>query len=262
MNSTELMALLRAKFSEPDWALVEEVRDSTGYAKQGKRMDAMALGLWPSRGMEVLGFELKVSRSDLARELLNPEKADDFYSYVDRWYLVLSDKNLLKPGELPPTWGLIAPRGDTLAIITEAPKHKTKPLDRLFIAAIVRRLRASYILKNDLNELVKKTASERIDEAVRGVTYERDRAGERVKELQETIGGFQKASGVNINEWNHGDIGAAVQIVLRHGPKKILQDFDWMIQRTATLLEQMQAARAGAVDALDKIDETEGAVTV
>ena len=58
MNTRQLYVLLRQRYqNQKGWALVEEVRDATGGA--GSRFaDAIAFGLYPSRGMEML-FVLK-----------------------------------------------------------------------------------------------------------------------------------------------------------------------------------------------------------
>ena len=62
------MALLALRYAPPAYAFFEEVRAQTGYAAGGSA-DGLALSLWPSRGIELHGFEVKVSRSDWLREL-------------------------------------------------------------------------------------------------------------------------------------------------------------------------------------------------
>lgn len=69
---------------------------------------------------EILGFEVKVSRSDWLSELKKPEKADSLARYCDRWYLVISDPKIVKDGELPPTWGLLCRKGDRLVEVVKA----------------------------------------------------------------------------------------------------------------------------------------------
>ena len=49
-------------------------------------------------------------RSDWLRELRDPAKAEEFRRYCDRWWLVVSDCAIVKPGELPTGWGLLARR--------------------------------------------------------------------------------------------------------------------------------------------------------
>lgn len=55
---------------------------------------------------------------------------------------VVSDRKIVEPGELPPTWGLLAPRGEHLAAVVEAPKLTPVELGRPFLAAVCRAAQA------------------------------------------------------------------------------------------------------------------------
>jgi hypothetical protein len=141
-KTDELKALMRSRFCPPEWALFFEVFASTGYAAGG-RADAVAMNLYPSRGLTVNGFEFKVSRADWLRELKDGAKAETIFGYCDHWWLVVGDRSIVKANELPEPWGLIAPRKRSamhgtdayeLAIVKQAPKLNPQPLDRAFIA--------------------------------------------------------------------------------------------------------------------------------
>ena len=67
-----------------------------------------------------------------------PEKAAEFTPYMTFWWLVVSDKALVKPGELPDGWGLMAPRGGQLAVVTKAARRKPEPLPRTMLASLLR----------------------------------------------------------------------------------------------------------------------------
>jgi hypothetical protein len=81
------------------------VRNSTGYGD--RTCDAIAMSLWPSRGLELHGIEIKCSRGDWLHELKRPDKADKMFKYFDRWWLAVSDESVAHDYEIPPTWGLI-----------------------------------------------------------------------------------------------------------------------------------------------------------
>jgi hypothetical protein len=99
----------------------------------------MAMSLWPSRGLLLSAFEVKCSRSDWLRELKDPSKAEAFQRYVDFFYLVVSDEKIVAPGELPVTWGLMAPRGGGLGVVVEAPRLQgAQPMSRGMLAALLR----------------------------------------------------------------------------------------------------------------------------
>ena len=67
------------------------------------------------------GHEVKISRADWLAELRDPTKAEAFRPYMHYWWLVVPDKSIVKPGELPEGWGLLTIRGNGLAQVIEAP---------------------------------------------------------------------------------------------------------------------------------------------
>ena len=106
----DLYLRLQGTFSPPAYITLEEVRDATGF--DGHRTaDAIAVSLYRSRGKAIWGFEMKVSRSDWLHELKQPEKAESIMRYCDYWALVVPNKDIVKPGELPATWGMYVELG-------------------------------------------------------------------------------------------------------------------------------------------------------
>lgn len=98
------------------------VRSDAGFDAK-RTADFMALDLWPSSGLVLHGHEVKISRSDWLNELKDPEKAGAFLPHVDYWWLVIADRNMVKDGELPKEWGMMAPRADgVLAVVKQAPR--------------------------------------------------------------------------------------------------------------------------------------------
>ena len=139
-HEAAVIAALKERFCAPAWALIPHVRNGTGYQRTTPRTaDAIAMSLWPSRGLELHGFEVKVSRADWVKELENPAKAESICRFCDRWWLTVGDAEIVWAGELPPTWGLLVPKGDKLVAKVEAPKLEAMPGDRLFLAALLRK---------------------------------------------------------------------------------------------------------------------------
>lgn len=138
-RSEEIFDRLAASYRQGEWVVLPQLRDGTGW--QGWRTaDAIAMNCWPSRGLEVHGFEIKVSRADWQRELKNPQKAESIFAYCDRFWLVVpADAEIVRAGELPTTWGLMRV-GDVVELTVEAPKLTPTPLDRAFLASILRGL--------------------------------------------------------------------------------------------------------------------------
>ncbi len=76
--------------------------------KSLRRCDLIRVGV-ASRGNEIDGHELKVTRSDWLRELDTPVKADAWWPYCTRWWIV-APPGVVLDGELPAGWGLMEPR--------------------------------------------------------------------------------------------------------------------------------------------------------
>lgn len=140
VTADSLVAQLEQHFYGPrEWVVLRQVPNGTG-AGAGRTADAVAMNCWPSRGMEIHGFEIKTARGDWLREVRAPEKAEAVAQYCDRWFIVVPSRTLVEPRELPPTWGLIVL--DEKPSMTHAQRClRAKRLDRGFLAAVLRALR-------------------------------------------------------------------------------------------------------------------------
>lgn len=87
MKAHEVLDAIMAAHCLPEWACFAEVRNATG-ANAKRSADAVALNLWPSRGLTVRGFEIKVSKADLRNEIAQPDKAEAIATYCDEWWIV------------------------------------------------------------------------------------------------------------------------------------------------------------------------------
>ena len=120
------------------YAYAEHVRSHAGFDAR-RTADFIAMDLWPMKGLHLHGHEVKVSRSDWLTELRDPSKAEEFKRYMDRWWLVVSDRSIVKPGELPDGWGLMAPdKHGNLRVIRPAPILTPEPMPRTMFAALLR----------------------------------------------------------------------------------------------------------------------------
>jgi hypothetical protein len=96
---------LEAAYQPPEWYIGFEVGNSTG-ANTRRHADATAINAYPSQGYTIRGFEIKVSKQDLAAELQQGGKSDSIAQYCDYWFLV-TPKGLTDDFTLPPTWGVL-----------------------------------------------------------------------------------------------------------------------------------------------------------
>jgi len=134
-----IQSLLVKRFCAPEWAYFSSVFDRTGYYYGGRIADGVAMNLYPSKGLSLTCFEIKVSRADLMAELKDMTKSEGVGKYCDFFVLVIP-QGIVLPKELPEDWGILTVNGEELRY-TRKPKKRADvaPLDRGFVASILRR---------------------------------------------------------------------------------------------------------------------------
>lgn len=236
MSASFVVAALREMYPTRAYAFFEQVANGTGWT--GRRYgDAMALSLWPSRGLDLYGFEVKVSRSDWKREVEDPAKADDIARYCDFWFIA-TPAGLIDVTELPPTWGLIEVNANKKATIAhQATRLEAKTLDRKFVAALLRRQSES------LDGLLREARiAGRNEGAVTGspdIALRLERTESQLSDLREIVDKFDKASGLTLSRgWPEvSSVGKAV---------KLLLDGEYRADHVVRLRNEAEAMRSTA----------------
>ena len=211
-RSDELGMMIRAKYPGPAWVVLGEVRDGVGFNTAGRSADAMAFGVWPSRGLRIVGFESKSHRNDWLRELKRPEKAESIARFCDEWWLV-SGPGVARLDEIPPAWGWYEAGKRGLSAMKQPQAPAPAVLDRTFLMSIIRNLSRSYVPRSDVEAAV----SAKLEDAIEA---ERDRKSYRLENLvkmEKRVDEFMKASGIDItSEWRFpvADVGKVVRMVL------------------------------------------------
>lgn len=251
MNCSDIRKLMHIRYAAPEWALFEEVANGTGGSIK-RYADAIAVGLFPSRGLSIQGFEIKVSRSDLKSELMNPEKAEEIAQYCDRWWIV-APAGMVKPEELPETWGLVEAYENCLRNKKEAAKLEAKPLTRKFFCALARR--AHEVNQSTLNGLIAARTQEQADQfykkqqemikardEFRGYSSKAARYDELIKNLKE----IEDKTGVNlIDQWHgHTDFLRAAEFVKKTGVLQAYQGIASIQELLKNNLEKIDKAMA------------------
>jgi len=240
----DLAEQLDARFCAPEWAIFFEVANGLGVNSR-RYADAIAMSLFPSRGLDIHGIEIKRSRGDWLRELKDPRKADVIAQYCDFWWLVTSDEKVADKNEVPKTWGLLVSNGKELRQVKRAERMKPKPVDRGFMGAMFRRAHEwlGVELKKDRRVVDAEERGYR-----RGIEERdwkiKDASSDLVK-LQKRIKEFEERSGVNIDTWHAGNIGDAVKTFLHYSRQCDVTDemervAKW-IEETATGLREQVA---------------------
>lgn len=238
---------LRARFCAPEWAIFFEVASGLGLDNR-RYADAIAMSLFPSRGLDIHGIEIKTARGDWLRELKNPEKADPIAKYCDFWWLVAGDEKVADKNEMPRNWGLLVSNGKELRQVKRAERMKPKPVDRPFMGAMFRRAHEQIQaeLKNDSRVVAAR------EEGYKAGLEERDwklkDSSEELAKLQEAVKEFEKASGVTISRWDHGNVGAAVKAFMYAQKHDVTDD----LNRTAGWIEELAKGLRDRVAIIEK----------
>lgn len=223
---------LRQHFAAPEFAYLSEVRNGTGYGRATTRTaDAMAFSLWPSRGLELHGIEIKSARHDWLREKDNPEKADAIGKYCDRWWLAIGDASVADVGELPAPWGLLVFVDGRIKVAKVAERLDAKPIDRLLLAAILRRAAegcADHVHRDEVAATSAALINAAREEGASEARSEHAREQRYHEELKATIANFEKTSGVALDRWTHGDVGLAVRAMTCKTPAELRQSFEYI----------------------------------
>lgn len=136
-----MISKLRELYPSPEWAFFEQVRSATGSGPDIRIADGIAVNLWRSKGVQVHGFEEKVSRADFQRELKQPDKAK-IAAYCSHFFLVVPapwKRIVLSLGELPRGWGLIEIGTGCPVTVHEADERTAvRDLDADFMRSLLR----------------------------------------------------------------------------------------------------------------------------
>ena len=106
-EAEDIYLLLKERFSDSrQWLCASEVSNTTGGGS--RRLDYVAANCYPSEGFGIHAFEVKISKSDLRRELTTPDKHNLFFEDIDYYSIVAPDYVLDKEycEIVPKNWGI------------------------------------------------------------------------------------------------------------------------------------------------------------
>lgn len=231
LTTGQVKERLKQKFDKQGVIFLEEVRSGTGFGIGMTYADAVIFQLWPSKGLEIEGFEIKVSRNDWLKEIKYPDKSENISQFCDRWWLVLGDKSIIELAEVPANWGVIIPHGQGLRILKGAPRLQPQPIDRHFFMSVVRQLYRENPDSRAREEEYNKGFEEGKKEGIRFTEKQAGEDGEILKKVRE----FQEASGLDItNTWNVKGLGKAVRAL------RSMDDTEYYISELKHLSENHQ----------------------
>lgn len=233
---------LAERYCAPEWAFLLQVRSSTG-ANYARTADALAMSLYPSRGLHLHGFEIKVSKSDWKRELSNPDKAEEIARFCHFWWVV-APEGVVPVDEVPPNWGLLELIKDgRWKIAKKAEFLKAEPLTHTLLAGVFRNISTRMV-----------TASSVQDRINAAITTEResrsDRLSRQVEHLQEDLKvyrEFEKTAGIRVRSWDMGNIARIVEMLRysRDDPSYYRRQLERVRDEIAALGENLETALNG-----------------
>lgn len=260
IDAADLRARLEAAHAPPEWAIFFEVANGTGSVCR-RHADAVAMSLWPSRGLTIRGFEIKVSRSDYKREAADPEKAETVARFCDEWWIVTPVDLIRDPElELPPAWGLMVanPKGG-LKTVRKAATTKAKPISRPFLAAMLRRAHESlatqqkgWVRREDIAEQIAQAEARGAAQVPRDMQHlQRD-----ADAMRKVIKDWKDATGIDLHEhgW-HANVGRIVERY-RLGQAMMGEKYGDTIGSTLKQVEHARHDLAAIARALEALTST------
>lgn len=247
----QTLDILLKKFPANEYALMAEVRDAAGFGAS-RSADFLVMGLWPSRGLDMIGIERKSFRQDWIKELKTPEKAENIYQYCDRWYLLTDNENVAKIEEIPINWGWMhIDVNNKLRVIKDAPKLTPMPISRSFLACILKRASSKD------GWVTEESIQGRIDAAKEKGMQERDHRNKRTIETYEALSKdvkeFEEATGMKLLNPKWGvtgkKLGDAVKFILDGGIEEM--------KKTVIYIKNHHSALGRKIDEFEALEKTE-----
>lgn len=244
-TAAEVRAALSARYCAPAWACFFEVANSTG-AGATRSADAIAMSLYPSRGLLLHGFEIKVSRSDWLHELKQPDKSAAIQRYCDHWWIV-TPPDIVKEGELPPTWGHLILKGNGLNCAVQAPRLEREPWQPAFLAALLRRAHDARELAIRAGVTAAMTSERAAIEAEvrRRVDREVERRTSARDEAVRQLAAIRDAAGIEPERYFDGEgLGRAISLVHRAGVGATYGAIETLARQARAVVAAIEAAQA------------------
>lgn len=193
-----LQALLGLYDENRGYVMLPQVPDGTGMAKT-RTADAVAMQVWPSRGLRLYGFEMKTSRSDWRRELNRAEKAESIASYCHYWYIV-APKGIVPIEELPPLWGLIeVDDKDKAKHRRKAPEQEqVAVVDMGFLAGVLRAASKAFNTEAELRKARSEGRAQGYDDGFAAGEKRHEHEKEQAQKVIERARQLERLTGIDL----------------------------------------------------------------
>ena len=256
-SATLLEDRLAARYRSASSEIVFGVRNDAGFSAD-RTADAIAIGLWPSTGCTLEGFEIKVTRGDWQRELREGSKSEAFMVHLDFWWLV-APREIVTDDELPPAWGLLCPTPAGLRIARPAKRNKKPvPMPRGMLAAFIKRASTQEARTAQLEARFQ----EGVAYGKQSTTNDRNYEASQYRSLREAVERFRKETGIDAERQYDLDQLRAAHALVKHGGHLALaqrlgyaantvEELATQLRATVTSIESVTVAAPGPPHAPD-----------
>lgn len=153
----EIVTLLSKKYQDTSrYVCAREVANAPGSLAR-RWLDFVVVDCWPSAGLKISAFEIKVSKSDFRHELLEPKKHNIFFDEIDNFSIVAPDYVLDDIKIIPPKWGIYHVVRDATGelqlktvrkplALSDDPEHERK-IGRGFMASLCRAINKQSVVR-------------------------------------------------------------------------------------------------------------------
>lgn len=197
---------LRRRFDDPwRYAIAEEVGITTGGGC--RRLDMIVMDCYHSNSFRIDGFEIKISTSDLRRELEDPEKHLTFFDVID-YYTLAAPAGVVDPlmDIIPKKWGILIINEDGSTRYKRKPlaledRKNDKAVPRGFMASVVRAIQGQRPAAAELEKEYQRGHEDGQAQAERKSAW----ISERVKREAEKLDNYEKLC-MRFNIWRHENL--------------------------------------------------------
>ena len=207
MKAEEVRSALRARYKDTRrYAIAEEVGLTTGYSH--RRLDMMVIDCYNSNGFRIDGFEIKVSTSDLRRELEDPEKHIAFFDVID-YYTLAVPAGVCEPlmDVIPKKWGILIINEDGSTRYKRRPlaledQKADRAIPRGFFASITRAIQGLQPSAMEIRNAYEQGLKDGEEKAERHRGYMADRLAKEAAKLEayDKIAARLRIWGDNVDE--------------------------------------------------------------
>ena len=235
--------LLRNRYSDTRrYAVAEEVGNQTGY--QARRLDMVVVDVYRSSGFTVEGIEIKVSKSDLRKELQDSSKHNIFFDDLD-YYSLAAPREIIDKDIIPKHWGIYAAEckdGEWKLKTVRKPLSlhdvQLSTIDRAFFACLTRALACQSPSAAAIGEAREEGRRNGIEQEKRNASYLVRQADESAEKLRSYEKLFRECE-----LWGAGSIEKGIDEFETF--RKMRVSLKWMPRSLDTLMESAAEIRNG-----------------